>query len=201
MVNLLSALQGRSKQYSATARQRAITYLERKLPHNDDHYDLTMSAYAMILTKSSLADLAYGKMLAVAREEDGMTYWGRTPITTNKVRYEFNRPFLEAKTYQANDAVAVESTAYALLTIFLVEGGGVTFTQEKIVQWLNTMRQGDGGFISSVDTIVALQSLVMYSYNSRIKDITDLTVHVDLPDSNLTESYHIHGENIAEGEM
>ena len=86
-----------------------------------------------------------------------------------RVRYEYNRPFLEAKDLQANDAEAVEATSYALLTIFLVEGGGVTFTQEKIVQWLNTMRLADGGFVSTIDTIVALQALVVYSYNNRIK--------------------------------
>ena len=31
------------------------------------------------------------------------------------------------------------------------------------------MRLGDGGFISTVDTVVALQALVLYSYHSRIK--------------------------------
>ena len=38
------------------------------------------------------------------------------------MRYEFNRPYLEAKDYQDNDALAVEATAYALQTIFLMEG-------------------------------------------------------------------------------
>ena len=50
------------------------------------------------------------------------------------MRYEFNRPFLEAKDNQENDALAVEATGYALQTIFLMEGGGVTFTQ---VRWLS----------------------------------------------------------------
>ncbi len=45
----------------------------------------------------------------------------------------------------------------------------MTFLQEKTVEWLNTMRLGDGGFISTVDTVVALQALVLYSYHSRIK--------------------------------
>ena len=38
------------------------------------------------------------------------------------MRYEFNRPYLEAKDYQDNDSLAVEATAYALQTIFLMEG-------------------------------------------------------------------------------
>ena len=85
------------------------------------------------------------------------------------MRYEFNRPYLEAKDSQDNDALAVEATGYALNAIFQQEGGGVTFRQEKIVQWLNSMRLNDGGFISTVDTVVASQALVQYSYHSRIK--------------------------------
>ena len=42
-----------------------------------------------------------------------------------------------------------------------------------------------------------MEALVRYSYNSRIKDITDLTVEVDIPDSNMTHSFHITGDNIA----
>merc|ERR1711963_1134600 len=130
----------------------------------------------------------------VRKEEGGMIYWSRSNITTNRVRYEYNRPFLEAKDYQDDDALAVEATGYALLTMFLVEGGGVTILQDQIVQWLNTMRLGDGGFISNVDTIVALEALVRYSYNSRIKDITDLNVEVDIPDSNIPMNYYIDGK-------
>ena len=55
------------------------------------------------------------------------------------------------------------------------------------------MRLGDGGFISTVDTVIALEALVTYSYNSRIKDITDLNVIVDVPDSNVTKDFHITG--------
>ena len=57
------------------------------------------------------------------------------------------------------------------------------------------MRLGDGGFVSSVDTIVALEALVIYSYNSRIKDITDLSVIVDVPDSNVTKDFRIKGNS------
>ena len=43
------------------------------------------------------------------------------------MRYEFNRPYLEAKDYQDNDSLAVEATAYALQTIFLMEGISTNF--------------------------------------------------------------------------
>ena len=190
-------MQGDRKKFSAAARQRAISYLERNLRKIEDPYDLAIVAYALAKSGSSEADLAYKKMMDVRKEEGGMIYWSRSNITTNRVRYEYNRPFLEAKDYQDDDALAVEATGYALLTMFLVEGGGVTILQDQIVQWLNTMRLGDGGFISNVDTIVALEALVRYSYNSRIKDITDLNVEVDIPDSNTTETFHITGDSIA----
>ena len=48
--------------------------------------------------------------MGAMREEGGMVYWGRSPIQTNRVRYEYNRPFLEAKDYQEDDALAVETT-------------------------------------------------------------------------------------------
>ena len=65
-----------------------------------------------------------------------MTSLMLTPISNigllYRVRYEFNRPFLEAKDYQDNDALAVEATGYGLITLFLMEGGGVTFLQVSI---------------------------------------------------------------------
>jgi hypothetical protein len=60
------------------------------------------------------------------------------------------------------------------------------------------MRMGNGGFISTVDTIVAMEALVRYSYNSRIKDITHLNIEVDIPDSNITMNIPIHGEGISQ---
>jgi len=190
-------MQGDMKRYSATARHRAMTYLERNLPKINDPYEMAITAYALALSRSAEADSAYGKLLTMQREEDGKIYWSRHPIKVNRVRYEFNRPFLEAKDHQVGDALAVEATAYALLTLFMVEGGGVTVLQDQIVEWLNTMRLGDGGFIGTVDTIVAMEALVRYSYNSRIKDITNLNVRVEAPDSNRTEDFKISGKGIS----
>jgi len=50
---------------------------------------------------------------------------------------------------------------------------------------------GVGGFISTVDTLVALEALVQYSYDNNFKDLTDMMVTVDLPDANQLETYHI----------
>ena len=55
-------------------------------------------------------------------------------MSIHRVRYGGqNRPYWEPKCYQNNDGLAVEATAYALHTLFLMEGGGVTMLQGKFV--------------------------------------------------------------------
>ena len=102
-------LQGEVKKFSATARQRAMKYLERNLPKITDPYDLAITAYALVLSRSAEADAAYGKLLQMKREEGGMVYWSPTRIVTNRVRYEFNRPFLEYKDKQVRHFSSVFS--------------------------------------------------------------------------------------------
>ena len=53
-------------------------------------------------------------------------------MSIHRVRYGGqNRPYWEPKCYQNNDGLAVEATAYALHTLFLMEGGGVTMLQGR----------------------------------------------------------------------
>ena len=99
---------------------------------HQDSYELAIVAYALAVRGSPKADIAYKLLMGKKREEDGKVYWGRSDIKINRVRYEYNRPFLEAKDYQNDDALAVEATGYALLTMFLIEGGGVTVIQDQV---------------------------------------------------------------------
>ena len=48
-------------------------------------------------TRSAEADSAMARLMAMKRDEGGFVYWSQSKIERNKVRYEFNRPFLEAK--------------------------------------------------------------------------------------------------------
>ena len=186
------SLTGKVKKYCSTSRLRARRYLEQKLKQLRDPYELAVTAYALTLAGSTEAGYAFDELFSRRIDEGEMVYWSRTKIKTNRIRpQQLNKPFMEAKDQQTNDALAVETTAYALLTLFKIEGGGITFIQDRIVKWLNTMRLGVGGFISTVDTVVALKALVQYSYDNNFKDLTNMFVTVDLPDSNQTETYHI----------
>ena len=66
----------------------------------------------------------------------------------SRVRYEFNRPYLEAKDYQDNDALAVEATAYALETIFLMEGIFTSFflSEFSLFHYINSGSAEEGFF-------------------------------------------------------
>lgn len=83
--NLLTGFfKGSAKQYSASARQRATMYLERNLPLITDGYAIAIVTYALALSKSAMADVAFGHMMEAVRQDDSMMYWGRTPIETNR---------------------------------------------------------------------------------------------------------------------
>ena len=79
---------------------KAIRYLERQLVSVRDPYEIAIVAYALALTHSSEADTAHGMLLGMKRDDNGMVYWSRSKIISNRVRYEYNRPFLEPKDRQ-----------------------------------------------------------------------------------------------------
>ena len=79
--------QGEAKKWVAIGRHRAQTFLQRSLSSynsTSDGYEVAIIAYALALAKSQDADLAYGKLLSMRREEDGMIYWGKNEIKTNR---------------------------------------------------------------------------------------------------------------------
>ena len=72
----------------AIGRQRAQTYLQRRLSSYNDSsrgFEVAIIAHALALAKSPDADLAYKKLLSIKREEDGMIYWGKNEIKTNRL--------------------------------------------------------------------------------------------------------------------
>jgi hypothetical protein len=85
-----------------------------------------------------------------------MVYWSRDPVPSNPILYENQRPFLQPRLPMHQDAVAVESTSYALLVYLARDGIGDL--QERVVTWLNTMRMVDGGFVSIYVILIFLIS-------------------------------------------
>ncbi|KAK8389963.1 hypothetical protein O3P69_012881 [Scylla paramamosain] len=174
----INTLQGGVRAKANNARSLAVRYLEKELVYIVDPYELAIVAYALSLANSVEKETAYGKLDGKKRKENGLIYWSRERIEANQRVYENNqRNLLQPKFEQKWDSHAVEATSYALL-VYLIRDG-VDMDQERIVEWLNAMRMHDGGFISTVDTLVAMQALTEYSYRARLRDITDMKVTVE----------------------
>ncbi|XP_037085494.1 complement C3-like [Pollicipes pollicipes] len=171
-------LQGEAKAAVATAKIRAMQYLERSLNVLTDAYEITITAYALTVSNSVDREVAFMKLREARREIEGMYYWARDPLETNPVSKDVNqRPYVEPKNEQPWDAQSVEATSYGLLVYLLRDGVGID--QEKMVKWLNSMRMFDAAWISTVDSIMAMQALTEYSFRARLRDITDMQVYIE----------------------
>ncbi|ROT83360.1 hypothetical protein C7M84_023454 [Penaeus vannamei] len=174
----INSLQGNVRADANNAKIQAVRYLERELRNIRDPYEVAIVAYALSVSNSVEKEAAFNQLDRIKREENGLVYWSRSPVQTNKRVYENNqRNLLQPKFEEEWDSHAVEASSYALL-VYLIRDG-VNIIQERIVEWLNAMRMHDGGFISTVDTLVALEALTEYSYRARLRDLTDMRVTVE----------------------
>lgn len=118
------------------------------------------------------------------------TYFSDTPIPDNPSEFINGLRYLNPRMEQSNDAYAVQSTAYALMTHIKHNGMG-TSSQTKIerdsmMRWLNLMRNFIGGMASTqVKTVLlefALKLVGMHSGGGglRILDIS-LKHKISLP--------------------
>ncbi|KAK7496473.1 hypothetical protein BaRGS_00012395, partial [Batillaria attramentaria] len=143
----------------------AVAFLESRLPLLTDPYDVCIVAYALTLTNSSKADVAIAKMLSVAVSEALTLHWER-PEEPRSVRYPW---------YRMSDALSIEMTSYALLTLVLDQD------KERSIwvnTWLNKQRGPYGGFISTQDTVVGIQALTAMAAFVYLEEFTPMTVTV-----------------------
>ncbi|XP_047740620.1 CD109 antigen [Hyalella azteca] len=193
LVPVTPTLQSALRVRANSAITSAISYLDRKLPSLVDPYDVAVVAWALTKAGAGGADAAFARLASMKRTEGSRVYWSREPIGTNPLVYEDSqRPFIQPKDDQKWDAHAVETTAYALLLYVERESLGVV--QESIVRFLAEMRKTDGGHITTVDSVVALEALVAYSYRARIRDITDLHVRFEMS-TNPNQTLDVHLSN------
>ncbi|KAK8743475.1 hypothetical protein OTU49_001098 [Cherax quadricarinatus] len=190
LVDILPGLQGSTRIKVNIAKTSAIAYLERELESLDDPYDVALVAWALSKADSTKKETAFNLLDSMKRVDNSKIYWSREPLSFNpKVYEDSQKPFLQPKNDQKWDAHAVETTSYALLVYLAREGIG--FIQENIVRFLAVMRENDGGHISTLDSIAALEALVEYSYRARLRDVTDMRVTLEHPANNYTVDVYL----------
>jgi CD109 antigen len=141
-------------QISASA-ATTVQYLENLLGDSSvtsDPYLMNLVCYALELAGSARIDDCLQALMALAyvSTADGMTYWQRANTEC---------PWDYCWWYQPL-AIDIEMTAYALLTY--------THRQDvvqcaQISKWLLAQRNSNGGFVSTQDTVMALQALAEYA--------------------------------------
>jgi hypothetical protein len=104
-----------------------------------------------------------------------MMYWSEASIGPATIVYQSQRPYIQHRLPHKNDAEAVEATAYALM-VYTRFGGLMT---ENIVRWLNFMRLHFEGFVSTYDTIVALEALIDFSFRTHVRSLSEMKLIVE----------------------
>ncbi|NXG25538.1 CO4 protein, partial [Grallaria varia] len=137
----------------------AVAYMKNQLPRNTDCYSTVLTAYALTLAQSDGKEDQFVKEklrdCSVFDAAKQQRYWGN-----------------------GNDAVSVETTAYALLQTLLLKDMEYA---RPIATWLTERRNYGGGYCSTQDTVVALEALSVYSIQTLNTASTDLTVRLETP--------------------
>ncbi|NXT80660.1 CO4 protein, partial [Zapornia atra] len=137
----------------------AVAYMNDKLSTNTECYSTAITAYALTLVQSDSegARLAKEKLrgCSVFDAAKQQRYWG-----------------------SGNDAVSVETTAYALLQTLLLKDMEYA---KPIATWLMERKNYGGGYHSTQDTVVALEAMSAYSIQTLNTDSTNLTVKLGTP--------------------
>ncbi|XP_064609342.1 murinoglobulin-2-like [Liolophura sinensis] len=137
--------------------QRAVRCLEAT--DVSDTYAVALSAYALTLydINSMLRSKLMNKLYSNGRYTDGLLHWERKTTPAAKASNSWREPYGHAP------ALEVEMTSYALLAYISGNQPNSIMLARPVVQWLTKQRNAEGGFVSTQDTVVALQAIALYS--------------------------------------
>jgi CD109 antigen len=152
------------------ASRAALLYLQEELPAIKDPYTMALVAYALELGENPGRDMAYGKLMDLAVENEDGLRWAA------------------GKVGEPQESLTVEATGYALMA--LLEHGD-QFNASRAARWLVTQRNAFGGFSSTQDTVVGIQALTAFAAGSR----ADVDLVVEVQTKETSEQIHISPEN------
>ncbi|XP_060084301.1 CD109 antigen-like [Ylistrum balloti] len=141
---------------TAKARALALGFLEDEVeamamsPLNVDVYELAIIGYALSLSGSAKVEKAMVPIVMNAVQEDGTMHWTRPEEEPQAV---FNR---WRPSHIQSNGIDIELTSYIMMIYTRTPD---TENALQILKWLSAQRNPEGGFSSTQDTIIALQSL------------------------------------------
>ncbi|XP_051262420.1 complement C4 [Dicentrarchus labrax] len=145
---------------------RSTTYLLSHFEELQHPYAVAITAYCLSVCLPEGTDLSsvWSKLQALATEaENGCYLW-----TTNA----------SPQNQKTADGITVETTAYALLNAVEL---GHTMWADKTACWLTTQENYFRGFISSQDTIMALEALAEYELKRSVSPEANVIAELSVP--------------------
>ncbi|XP_076095866.1 CD109 antigen-like [Mytilus galloprovincialis] len=141
------------KQQVTTAIQKATDYTAKGAPVSMDNlYELAISFYALSLVKHSSTDAILREIEKKSNTTDGEKYWILPDTQSDRIQ-----PWKSWRSPRNNvRALDVELTSYVLLGYNLRDD---TTNGIRVLKWLARQRNPSGGFISTQDTVIAVQAL------------------------------------------
>ncbi|XP_045126879.1 alpha-2-macroglobulin-like protein 1 isoform X2 [Portunus trituberculatus] len=111
---------------------------------SEDPYTLALKAYALALAEAPEAAQFVVQLRGKATVSTEGMYWEMPPVNGKSA------------------AAGVETAAYALLAMATLSPVDYLNDMQKLVKWISSKRNGQGGFVSTQDTVVALQALAKF---------------------------------------
>ncbi|XP_069830274.1 CD109 antigen-like [Dendropsophus ebraccatus] len=140
--------------------QKAVQYLEGKYGEGiTSNYTLSVVAYALSLANSSKAGAALNELDSRATITGSAKYW--------------STPFPQLNYYWQPRTSDIETAAYALLSYY--QQGRIT-AGILVMKWLSQQRNFNGGYVSTQDTVMALQALSKFVSAVNFTGATSLTL-------------------------
>ena len=173
-------------QHSAAA--KAVRFLEGQIVGIEDAYGMAITTYALELADSPSAGAAYDRLMGMSQVDDDGLHWGDSPAPIPLPITPKDGPPRAIRPQPHQQSAAIETTAYA--TLALLEHGDRSNASSS-ARWLVTRRNSSGGFGSTQDTVVGLQSLTEFSMAS----VADVDMTITLSAGSWQREVRVTGEN------
>ncbi|XP_069131401.1 CD109 antigen-like [Argopecten irradians] len=153
--NQLDFLNERMSQLLTNATMQAVNFLTKGgVQSFRNTYELGITAYALTLVDRNLTILEemFAELDTRATIQDGQKYWilsSNEAAAVNPYKSSWRPPITRSR------ALDIEVTAYIMLAF--VERNDVT-NGLQVLKWLVTQQNSRGGFVSTQDTVIALQA-------------------------------------------
>ncbi|XP_046553016.1 CD109 antigen-like [Haliotis rubra] len=159
---------------------RASAFLEFNIIRFDDAYTIAIATHALTKAGSIFAEDAFKKLEHVSKTKDDMMFWERYTHT----RSSYWRPY-----HQYADAIDIETTGYALKTYALRKD----FVKGlSVMKWLISTRNPNGGFVSTQDTVVALDALSAFA---TVINSDSFKISADVSSGKFSKHFEINAKN------